>query len=384
MFKKIIPIYTGKSLPKEVKVLGAVSFFQDISSEMIYPIIPLFIAYELESPPLVIGIMEAFAILFLTVFKGYAGVISDKWDARKPFVVSGYSISTIAKISFYFVDSIGKLITFRIFDRIGKALRTAPRDALIAYTTPKQLRSYAFSFHRGLDHMGAAIGPLIGAYLLFLETDFRTIFLISSIPGLLGVIIAITSIKEIKGIKVKNIELSLSKHSLPYFLFSFSKASEMFLITYLASYSGISPIKTAILWSIFNTLQSIASIPSGKIANSLGLKKFTILCWSTTSIMLIVFVSSNIFIVPAYLLLALTTGALEGPEKALYLDMEKKTSKGASLGGYNLATSGGKFLSNLLLGALWYKYGSFIAFILIAFIALLGVALLSTYKHSTH
>src|SRR3990170_173260 len=169
-----------KGVKKNVFILGIVSFFTDISSEMLYPIIPIFLTVVLHAPMSVVGLIEGIAESTASILKVVSGWLSDRSGKRKPFVIYGYSLSTIAKPLLALAATWHFVLAARFLDRFGKGLRSSARDALIADSTDAQYRGKAFGFHRALDTLGAVVGPLIALLLLYhLDGDYRTIFIIA-------------------------------------------------------------------------------------------------------------------------------------------------------------------------------------------------------------
>ncbi|MCM8766116.1 MAG: MFS transporter, partial [Candidatus Omnitrophica bacterium] len=177
-------------ISRNVFVLGLVSFFNDIASEMIYPLIPVFVTTTLNAPVSILGLIEGIAEATSSISKVFSGWLSDTWRKRKSFVVFGYSFSALAKLILGFAFIWPIVLLGRFIDRLGKGVRTPPRDALIAESSDNSLRGKAFGFHRALDTSGAVIGPLLAIVLLApLKTNFRLMFLISFIPAFLGLIL---------------------------------------------------------------------------------------------------------------------------------------------------------------------------------------------------
>jgi len=178
--------YLGTSLPPSVKALGLTSFFQDVASEMVYPLLPAFLA-ALGGGPLVLGAMESISEGVLALLKGAAGRWSDRLGRRKPFVSVGYGLSALTRPFLALAALAWHVVALRAVDRVAKGLRTAPRDALIAGAVEPERRAYAFSFHQGLDHLGAAVGPLAAAGVLFLAPGrVRLVFALATIPAIVG------------------------------------------------------------------------------------------------------------------------------------------------------------------------------------------------------
>src|SRR5512135_2897656 len=186
-----------RGLTRNVVILGFVSLLNDGASEMIYPLLPAFLTAVLGAGPAVLGIIEGIAESTASLLKLYSGYLSDRVKKRKGWIVAGYSLSNIIRPLIAFSTSWLHVLALRFSDRVGKGLRTSPRDAIIADSTPPEFRGKAYGFHRAMDHSGAIVGPLAAtALLLVYHDDLRTIFLLSFIPGLFAVLMLLFGLKE--------------------------------------------------------------------------------------------------------------------------------------------------------------------------------------------
>ncbi len=192
-------------LPRNVLVISLVSLLNDASSEIIYPLLPLFLFSTLGATPVAIGLIEGAAESVSSLLKLFAGYFSDRRGRRKGWVVFGYALASLARPLLAFATSWPQVLTIRLVDRVGKGIRTAPRDAMIADAAPLAERGLAFGFHRAMDHMGAVIGPLIGYLLFYLlaanrdaptAADYAKAFLFASVPALAAVLVAIFFVHE--------------------------------------------------------------------------------------------------------------------------------------------------------------------------------------------
>ena len=201
MFEKIKDLFRG--IPQQVRILGFVSFLTDVSSEMIYPLLPYFLTSVLGAGALTLGTIEGAAESVASILKAFSGIISDRLKKRKPLIVAGYTLSSFAKPAIGLAIHPWHVLLARILDRTGKGLRTSPRDALISESSPKESVGKSFGFHRSLDTARAVIGPLLAAFSLWAFTPYmkeslkyRTIFLLALIPGILSVILLVRGVKE--------------------------------------------------------------------------------------------------------------------------------------------------------------------------------------------
>src|SRR5512142_2329845 len=186
-----------RGLTRNVVILGFVSLLNDGASEMIYPLLPAFLTAVLGAGPAALGIIEGVAEATASLLKLYSGYLSDRVRRRKGWIVSGYSLSNVIRPLIAFSTSWVHVLVLRFSDRVGKGLRTSPRDAISADSTPKELRGKAYGFHRAMDHSGAVVGPLAAtALLLVYHDDLKTIFLLSIIPGVLAVGMLVFGLRE--------------------------------------------------------------------------------------------------------------------------------------------------------------------------------------------
>ena len=202
-------------ISKNVFVLGLVSFFNDVASEMIYPIVPIFLTSILGAPVAIVGLIEGIAESTASILKVVSGWLSDKLQKRKPFVVAGYSFSAISKILLSLAFSWPFVLFARFVDRFGKGTRTSARDALIAESSETSTRGKSFGFHRALDTLGAVVGPLAALLAIhFLDNNFRLIFFLAFIPSCIGIILLLFFVKERQKEKNPDQAIRFSWHDL--------------------------------------------------------------------------------------------------------------------------------------------------------------------------
>ncbi|MFM6927570.1 MAG: MFS transporter, partial [Bdellovibrio sp.] len=249
------------ALSPTVKRLGLVSFLADVSSEMLYPITPIFLTTVLGASVASVGLIEGLAEAIASLLKTYSGFWSDKIQRRKPFIWMGYLFAAVAKPITGFSQSWAHVLFARSFDRTGKGLRTAPRDALLAESVPAHLRGSAFGWHRLMDTLGAAVGPLLAILFLKYSSNLRSIYYLAFIPGILAVVVALgLKEKKVQRVHVAQTPTWASFFTLPkdfkYYLFSWSifsltNSSDVFLLL-KAQQSGISLTETILLYCFYN------------------------------------------------------------------------------------------------------------------------------------
>ncbi len=378
-------------LPKQVILLGFVSLFTDMASEMLYPVTPIFLTAVLGSSMAVVGLIEGIAEFIAGILKGYAGNLSDKLRKRSIFVVIGYSLSAISKPLPGIFPTIPVVGTARASDRVGKGIRTAPRDALLASYTERNTGA-VFGFHRGMDTLGAAIGPIIALLLLsFTSNDYQLIFLVAFIPSVIAVAFTF-KIKDNVVVKAKSEEKNLLhflKDSPKNFkqliflltLFALVNSSDVFLI--LKSQQLTDSTSFAIIGYVFyNLVYAFTSYPIGKFSDTLGKKKIFISGLIIYSIVYMGFAVSENFILTfiMFALYGLYAASTEGIAKAWISDLIPDEHRGSAIGILTMTTSiaimGGSFLA----GMLWDQYGSYVPFMVSSIVSLLVAGLLLFVK----
>ncbi len=381
--------YRGAGLPGTVKSLGATSFFQDVASEMVYPLLPRFLV-ALGGGPALLGVMESAAHGLQAVVQGAAGRWSDRAGRRKPFVSGGYALSALGRPLMALAAAASHVVALRAVDRLAKGLRTAPRDALIAEATPESDRAFAFSFHRGLDHLGAACGPLAAALVLFAsDGSLRLVFALATIPAVVGWAVVQFGVREPGRSAAAaaaprppaplRVPRRLRLPLVAFFLFSLGNASDAFLLL-RAGELGYSAAGVTLLWSGFSVAKWLASAPAGRLADRIGRRRPILAGWAIYAVVYLGFavVEGPVGLAALLALYALFYGLTEGVEKALVVELAGgETGAGTSLGVFHFATGAGVFLSSLLFGAVWEWASPFAAFALGAALAAAASLLLA-------
>lgn len=385
--------YRGRDLPPTVRRLGSASFFQDVASEMVYPLLPGFLA-ALGGGAAVLGAMESAAEGVLALVKGWAGRASDRLGRRKPFVVAGYGASALARPLLALAASAAQVVALRLWDRLAKGLRTAPRDALIAESVTAEERAYAFSYHNGLDHLGAACGPLLAAtVLLFSPTAIRSVFLLATLPAIAGFLTVALGLPREAGNASRPAApaaVAIGGSAPPaqpmprplrgalsaFFCFALGNASDAFLLLRAAD-AGVGPLGLTLLWSAFHVAKWLVSVPGGRLADRIGRRRAIFIGWTFYAFAYAGFALTTHPLV-FFLLLALYAafyGLTEGAERALIVELTAaRTGAGSALGAFHLVSGIGTFLASLWFGLVWQFAGAPTAFLLGA--ALAGAAAL--------
>ena len=350
---------------KNVTIAGLVSFFMDISSEMIYPLVPLFLANVLGVNKSVIGLIEGIAESTASLLKVFSGWFSDRIGNRKWLMAVGYGISTLSRPFVAFATSWLQVLGSRFIDRFGKGVRTAPRDAIIAESADKAYLGRAFGFHRSMDTMGAVVGPAIAFFLLGLfSNDYRKVFWISMLPGVIAVLLIIFFITDKK--KAVAIHSDRPKLTLKHFdwrfkffviiasLFAIGNSSDVFLIL-RAQQLGVSTVMIPVVYLLFNLIYSLSSIPAGMAADKFGKKRVILLGFVLFAVLYYGFAvaGSTSAIWVLFGLYGLFMGLTEGIQKAFLATIIPQDFKATAFGVYNTLVGIAMFPASLIGGWLW-------------------------------
>ena len=365
---KITEAFTG--IKKNVIVLSVVSFFTDISSEMLYPIVPIFLTSVLGAPMSVLGLIEGAAESAASILKAFSGWLSDRIAKRQPFVVWGYSLSSFAKPLLFFAYSWPLVLVSRLLDRVGKGLRTSARDAMIVDATDAPYRGKAFGFHRAMDTLGACIGPLIAILLLTaLKENIRMVFLIAFIPAVLAVLTLIFFLKEVPPAHVNNknyLRSNLHVFSPDFKAFLFASAifaignsSDAFLIM-RAKGLGLSVTMVILAYVLYNISYSALSVPFGAISDKMPRKNVMILGYAVFALVYVGFamITHSAMIWPLFFVYGFYIAKTDGVGKALVSDMVPKEYVGTAMGLYHFVLGIFAFFASLIAGLLWTHIGA--------------------------
>jgi len=373
-------------LSKNVIVLGLVSFFNDVASEMVYPIVPIFLTSVLGAPMAIVGLIEGIAESTASLLKTFSGWLSDKFQKRKIFVSTGYFLSTLSKLIIGFAKAWPLVLVGRFIDRFGKGIRTSARDALIAESSDDLNKGRAFGFHRSLDTLGAVIGPLIAIFLLqFFGENLRPIFFLAFIPGVIAILLLIVFVKEKKTELFKTTFTTLPKFSLknlnPAFkiflfssiIFALGNSSDAFLIL-RAKNVGLTTALVIFTYIIFNLFYSIFSTSAGILSDKIGPRK--ILAFGFFFFALIYFFfginQSPILIWLLFAFYGFYMALTEGVGKAYLSQIGDKGRLATSFGIYQTAVGICAFFASLIAGFLWSKINPSAPFIFGSIMALLA------------
>jgi MFS family permease len=375
------------SLSPLVVSLGLVSLFNDIASEMIYPLLPAFLTATLGAGTAAVGIVEGVAEATAAVGKGFFGWLSDRRAKRKPFVMAGYAASVAARPLIALAPGWGAVVAIRFFDRIGKGVRTAPRDAMIAGAVDPKRRGIAYGFERAMDNAGATIGPLVAALLLkFWFTDVRSVFALSIVPGLAALAILKFRAREEKTVDVERAPSSDGAR-LPrrfyavigiFTLFAFANSTDAFLLL-RARECGVPLWAIPALWAFFNGAKALTNTPLGALADRVGRMPTILVGWLAYAGVYFAFgrVGTPGGIWALFGIYALYYALTEGAQRAYVADVAGPRARGRAFGAFHLFTGLAALPASILFGVLWARLGAATAFDVGAGIALASAAALA-------
>jgi MFS family permease len=356
------------ALPRNVKALGAVSLLNDASSEMIYPLLPTFVTRTLGAAPLALGLIEGAAEAVAAGMKVLAGRLSDESAKRKPLVIAGYAIASTARPLIALAGGAGHVLGLRLADRVGKGIRSGPRDALIAEATPAGQRGRAFGFHRAMDHAGALIGPLIASAVLLVRDDLRLVFGLAAIPAALALLVLITQVRETGGATVETPgavppSAEAPSRALPVYLavlavFTLGNSSDAFLLL-RAQEAGVGLAMIPLLWSFHHLVKSVVSTPAGALSDRIGRKAAIVIGWSVYAASYAGFAGATQawHFWALFALYGLFHAFAEGPERALLADLSGRTTRGRDFGWFHAVGGGMQLPASLLTGYVWQTFG---------------------------
>lgn len=375
-----------------VILLGIVSFLTDMSTEMILALMPLFMMETLGLSIIAVGIIEGLAEASASVLKMASGWLSDKIGKRRPFVTFGYGLSAVVKPLLYFAATFSHVLAVRVSDRIGKGIRTSPRDALISSLTSEEARGKAFGLHRALDTAGASAGPLIAFLLLPLFT-YRQIFFLTAIPGLLAVLLLVsffTTTKEPIGSEPLRLRMGGEIFNRKFVLFmmattiialgNFSYA--FFLIR--ARHLGAVELSIPIFYVLFSGVYALAAFPAGIMADRIGKPEslifgyiiFSLAClWAAHAL-------TDVYMIAVMILYGIFNAIVMTVQRAIIPDLVKEDLLGMGFGFYHMSVGVGALIASVVAGIMWESIGAWASFYYGASLAILGIAPLIALKKS--
>jgi MFS family permease len=406
-------------------MLGWVSLGTDAATEAIYPLLPFFLTRVLGAGAIPLGLIEGVAEAASSIFKIVSGRLSDRWQRRQPIVLVGYALSSGARPFISLVTMWPQVLALRLVDRVGKGIRTSPRDAMLAFWASERSRGLVYGFHRAMDHAGAVVGPLAATlFLLFYPDRYRTLFALTAVPGAIAVFL-LTRVPEVaepdtsdapdtpdtsnppdvsvvSGLSLRiasaeavpvvsgfsrtvNSQLSwcrelpgeLYRYLFVLSVFTLGNSTDAFLLLRLTDVGG-SPHVMPVLWALLHVVKVVFSIAGGSLSDRVGRRLVIVLGWLVYAIVYAGFAVSTTYgaLVVWFLIYGLYFGLTEGVERALIADLAPSAARGTAFGAYNAVVGIGALLASVLFGALWEAFGTAAAFGTGASLALLASILL--------
>lgn len=361
---------------QNIVFLGLVSCFADISSEMVYPIIPLYLTAILGATPALVGVIEGIAESIASLLKVFSGYISDRFQKKKALAFTGYATGVLYKLALVFAGSWVGILTARVIDRFGKGIRTAPRDVMVAESADKASMGKSFGVHKMLDMAGSAVGILLAFILLTTmgEGSYKTIFIISIIPVLIALFMFVF-IKEKREKRevverehfwknIKSLDHQLKLYLAVTFLFTLGNSSNSFLL--LRAYDvGFSSSTAILLYFIYNVTASILAVPCGKLSDTVGRKKLLVAGYLTFSVVYLGFAvcTNKLLMIAIFVIYGIYTAMTAGVERAFISEISPKELKGTMLGLHSTLAGIALLPASVIAGLLWDKVGAYAPFI---------------------
>lgn len=379
-----------KHLPNGVVLLGFTSLLTDIASDAIYPLLPIYLMTVLHAPVISLGIIEGIAEATASLVKLGSGLWSDRLGKNKLLVFTGYMVSNLTKPMLAITQNWGQVLVVRWSDRVGKGIRSAPRDAWLAKLATRETLNVVYGFHRGMDNAGAFVGPMLASlYLLFYPGQYRSLFMLTLVPGILAIAF-VALVREYGKRQKRQVEWSLGvwwdlPRQLKYylaiiFLFTLGNSSDTFLLLRLKT-GGIDAVWLPFLWGMLHVVKMLTSFASGPIADKIGARRCILIGWlvyvGVYAAMAVV--HAKAWLVAIFLGYGLFFGFTEGPERAIIAKLAPKTMQGAAFGFYAMMLGLAALPASLLFGALWTWTGMPSAFLTGAALAVSALFLLWLY-----
>jgi len=386
-------------LPRPIWLLGWVSLVTDMASEMIYPLLPIFLTRVLGATAMSLGVIEGIAEAASSVVKIAAGRLADRTGTPRRLVLAGYGLSGAVRPLIAFATTWTQVLGLRFADRLGKGIRGAPRDAMLAHFSPPHVRGRAYGFHRAMDHAGAVAGPLLASLFLVAYPDqYRSLFALSLLPGII-VILILLRVPEARAREprepleplgpiepAERLSPSFWKAIAVIFVFSLGNASDAFLLLRLSDL-GVAAFWIPLLWSGLHVVKVASSFAGGDLSDRLGRRTLIAAGWIVYALVYAGFgyFDSPALVIGIFLSYGVYFGLTEGVEKAWVADLSPAGARGTAFGFYNAALGIGGLASSIMFGAIWTRVSPSAAFFTGAAVALGATGLLySLFSHGSH
>ncbi|MCE5222683.1 MFS transporter [bacterium] len=360
-----------------VILLGLVSFFSDISAEMVYPILPLYITSTFGATPALIGLIEGIAESLASLLKVFSGYYTDRFHRKKRVAFIGYAAGVIYKLTLIIAGSWVGILGARMIDRIGKGIRTAPRDVMVCESADKDNMGRAFGIHKALDMAGSALG-ILTAYFLLMRTignfDYKRLFLLSIIPAIIGLLlfffikekakVCSTEEREPFWKNMGKLDKQLKLYLFVTFMFTLGNSSNAFLLL-RAKNVGFKDISVILLYFVYNITASVFAFPLGRLSDRIGRKKLLVSGYLVFSLVYLLFAIANhqTTLIAAFVLYGLYTALIVGVERAFVAEISPRDLKGTMLGMQSTIVGIALLPASAIAGVLWNLFGARVPFI---------------------
>ena len=371
--------------------IGLVSFFADLSTEMVYPLIPMYLTTVFGATPALVGVIEGIAESLASLLKVFSGYATDKYRKKKPIAFFGYSTGLIYKLALIFASSWVGVLAARVIDRFGKGIRTAPRDVLVSESSDSKKLGHSFGLHKALDMAGSAAGILLAFFIMKTgngEFAYKRIFLLSAIPTLAALFMFIF-IKETHKPReskaplnvfssLRNLDSRLKLYLVVVFIFTLGNSSNTFLLL-RAKNMGFDSATVVLLYFLYNIVTSLLSIPLGRISDRVGRKWVLVAGYVTFAIVYAGFAwaTGKAVIVAAFALYGVFTAMTAGVERAFIAEIAPKELKGTVLGLHSTIVGIALLPASVIAGFLWNIFGPVVPFALGALLSLAAAVILA-------
>jgi MFS family permease len=377
----------SRKLPRAIYLIGLTSLLNDASSEMIYPLLPVFLTSVLGASATTLGLIEGTADTLSSVLKLASGFLADHTQRRKPLVVAGYVLAGLVRPLIGLARSAGFVLGVRLVDRVGKGLRASPRDALIGELAPPELHGRAYGVHESMDHAGAVVGPLLAFALLAVGVTQRHVFFLSALPALAAVLVVALLVREAPRPEVSSEEpvaasaparsRAFVSYLVAVVLFSLGNSSDAFLL--LRAHDAGLPVQAApLLWALHHVVKSAISPAGGSLADRIGRRPALALGWLVYAGIYAGFAltTSASAITGLFVVYGLHFALVGGAQKALVAEIVPRAARGRGFGAYHLCVGAAALPASALFGLLYQRLGAPTAFATGAGLALGAAALL--------
>ncbi len=382
--------FLARRIPRTVIALGVVSLLTDLSSEMIYPLLPILLASVLGAGAMALGLIEGVAESTAALLKMASGIWTDRTRRRKPLIVAGYTLSGMMRPLIGLATAWPAVLALRFADRMGKGLRTSPRDALIADVTDPSTRGTAYGFHRSMDHAGAVLGPLVAAALLnYAGLPLRQVFLLSAIPAVAVLAVVLFGVKEppVSRAEAPATPKVLAPWSalgpeyrrllLAVLVFTLGNSTDAFLLLRL-NQTGVSTAGIALLWSAHHVVKMIANYFGGQLSDRVGPRAMILAGWLFYAAIYLTFgwLTSAPALIAVFLAYGIYFGLTEPAERAWVASLVPPQLRGTAFGWYHCAIGLAALPASVAFGLLWQHWGAAVAFTAGAVLATIAATLL--------